>query len=142
MSTGKCSSECVNRVEKNSNQYVFFISLKFIFFFKMRLYLPLQKLSVQQELLSPVLTALVKCSRCNSLQRRYLRQQVLPPLRDVKTRPEVGDQLRNRLVKLLTTPATQVRDLVADFLFVLCKENGNYFFGIYFHCALFPMNIF
>lgn len=80
---------------------------------------------MQQELLSPVLTALVKCARCNSLQRRYLRQQVLPPLRDVKTRPEVGEHIRNRLVKLLTTPATQVRDLVADFLFVLCKENGN-----------------
>lgn len=85
-------------------------------------------MSVQQELLSPVLTALVKCSRSSSLQRRYLRQQVLPPLRDVKTRPEVGDHLRNRLVKLLTTPATHVRDLVADFLFVLCKENGTVFF--------------
>lgn len=71
---------------------------------------------------------LVKCARCNSIQRRYLKQQVLPPLRDVKTRPEVGDHLRNRLVKLLTTPATQVRDLAADFLFVLCKENGNWFF--------------
>ncbi|XP_031632601.1 synembryn isoform X2 [Contarinia nasturtii] len=81
------------------------------------------RLENMQELLSPVLTALVKCARCNKLQRQYLRQQVLPPLRDVKTRPEVGEHLRNRLVKLLTTPATQVRDLVADFLFVLCKEN-------------------
>lgn len=86
----------------------------------------IQKLAVQQELLSPILTALVKCVRCNSLQRRYIRSQVLPPLRDVKQRPEVGTHLRNYLCKLLTTPATQVRDLTSEFLFVLCKENGMY----------------
>lgn len=86
----------------------------------------IQKLAVQQELLSPILTALVKCVRCNSLQRRYIRSQVLPPLRDVKQRPEVGTHLRNYLCKLLTTPATQVRDLTSEFLFVLCKENGTY----------------
>lgn len=85
----------------------------------------IQKLAVQQELLSPILTALVKCVRCNSLQRRYIRSQVLPPLRDVKQRPEVGTHLRNYLCKLLTTPATQVRDLTSEFLFVLCKENGT-----------------
>lgn len=83
-----------------------------------------QKLSVQPELLSPVLTALVKCAQCNSLQRRYLRSEVLPPLTDVQNRPEVGNTLRNRLCRLLTTPATQVRDLVAEFLFIICKENG------------------
>lgn len=87
----------------------------------------IQKLAVQQELLSPILTALVKCVRCNSLQRRYIRSQVLPPLRDVKQRPEVGTHLRNYLCKLLTTPATQVRDLTSEFLFVLCKENGAFF---------------
>lgn len=70
----------------------------------------------------------MKCARCNSLQRRFLKQKVLPPTRDFKTRPEVGDHLQNRLIKLLTTPVTQVRDLVADFLFVLCKENGKIFF--------------
>ena len=30
-----------------------------------------------------------------------------------------------RLCKLLTSPVTDVKDLVADFLFVLCKEKGN-----------------
>lgn len=65
----------------------------------------------------------MKCARCNAIQRRYLKQNVLPPTRDFKTRPEIGDHLGNRLIKLLTTPATNVRDLVADFLFVLCKEN-------------------
>lgn len=88
----------------------------------------IQKLNVQQELLSPVLTVLIKCVRCSSLHRRYIRSQVLPPLRDVRTRPEVGTQLRNYLCRLLTTPTTQVRDLVAEFLFILCKENGKFNF--------------
>lgn len=79
----------------------------------------------QNELLSPILTALGKCVRCESLQRHYIRTQVLPPLRDVKNRPEVGTHLRNHLCRLLTTPNTQVRDLVADLLFVICKENGK-----------------
>lgn len=96
----------------------------------------IQKLAVQQELLSPILTALVKCVRCNSLQRRYIRSQVLPPLRDVKQRPEVGTHLRNYLCKLLTTPATQVRDLTSELLFVLCKENGTQIYLYPFrHCC-------
>lgn len=86
----------------------------------------IEKMAVQQEFLSPILTVLIKCARCSSLHRRYLRSQVLPPLRDVKQRPEVGTHLRNYLCKLLTTPATQVRDLVAEFLFILCKENGEF----------------
>ncbi|KAI4463718.1 synembryn [Holotrichia oblita] len=49
--------------------------------------------------------------------------QVLPPLRDIHTRPEQGDTIRNCLCRLLTSPITQVRDLAADFIFVLCKEN-------------------
>lgn len=76
-------------------------------------------------MLSPILTVMVKSARCNSLLRHYLKSKVLPPLRDVRSRPEIGDDLKNQLVRLLTTPATQVRDLVADFLFVLCKENGK-----------------
>lgn len=84
-----------------------------------------QKASTQQEYLSPILMTLVKCVRCNTIQRRYIRTVVLPPLRDVSERPEVGTELRNHLCRLLTTPATQVRDLSAEFLFILCKENGN-----------------
>lgn len=63
--------------------------------------------------------------RCNSLQRRYVRSIVLPPLKDVSNRPEVGDELRNQLCRLLTSANTQVRDLVAEFIFILCKENGE-----------------
>uniref|UniRef100_A0A1L8DLZ5 Putative signaling protein ric-8/synembryn regulates neurotransmitter secretion n=1 Tax=Nyssomyia neivai TaxID=330878 RepID=A0A1L8DLZ5_9DIPT len=82
-----------------------------------------QKVSAQNECLSPILTALVKCVRSSSCLRRYVRSQVLPPLRDVRRRPEDGTELRNYLCRHLTTPALQVRDLVAELLFVMCKEN-------------------
>lgn len=51
--------------------------------------------------------------------------QILPPLKDVMHRPEEGTTLRAKLCKLLTFPVVEVRDLVAEFLFVLCKENGK-----------------
>lgn len=75
------------------------------------------------ELLPPILTVLIKCIRCCSGNRRFVRSVVLPPLHDVQKRPEEGDALRNHLCKLLTSPSTQISDLVAEFLFVLCKEN-------------------
>jgi len=75
------------------------------------------------ELLSPVLTVLVKCARSDRVMRHYLRQEILPPLRDVSQRPEVGQELRNHLCRFLTLPAMILRDLSAELLFVLCKEN-------------------
>lgn len=47
----------------------------------------------------------------------------MPPLKDLDKRPEESDTLRGHLCKLLTTPITQIRDLVAELLFVLCKCN-------------------
>lgn len=52
--------------------------------------------------------------------------QVLPPLRDVKTRPEVGELLRNKLVRLMTHLDTDVKRVAAEFLFVLCSESGEW----------------
>ncbi|XP_001355672.2 synembryn [Drosophila pseudoobscura] len=75
------------------------------------------------ELLSPVLTVLVKCSRSDCVMRHYLRQEILPPLRDVSQRPEIGQELRNHLCRFLTLPAMILRDLAAELLFVLCKED-------------------
>lgn len=54
-----------------------------------------------------------------------VRVQVLPPLRDVINRPEVGSALRNKLVRLMTHIDTDVKDCAAEFLFVLCKESGE-----------------
>ncbi|CAK1551698.1 unnamed protein product [Leptosia nina] len=76
----------------------------------------------QYENLSPILTVLNKSARNVRAHRKYLRQTVLPPLRDVSRPPEQGNTLRNQLCRLLTTPVTSVRDLVAEFLFILCKE--------------------
>ncbi|KAH8292922.1 hypothetical protein KR044_008665 [Drosophila immigrans] len=75
------------------------------------------------ELLSPVLTVLVKCARSDRVMRHYLRQQILPPLKDVSQRPEIGNELRNHLCRFLTLPAMILRDLSAELLFVLCKED-------------------
>ena len=41
-------------------------------------------------------------------------------------RPEVGVETRNRLCKLLTSPVNAVSQIVAEFLFILCKESGKY----------------
>ncbi|CAG5009610.1 unnamed protein product [Parnassius apollo] len=76
----------------------------------------------QYENLSPILTVLNKSARSCRAHRKYLRQEVLPPLRDVSRPPEKGSTLRNQLCRLLTTPVTSIRDLVAEFLFILCKE--------------------
>ncbi|KAG8125564.1 hypothetical protein E2320_020687 [Naja naja] len=59
------------------------------------------------------------------LDRRLDR--VLPPLRDVKNRPEVGNLLRNKLVRLMTHIDTDVKHCAAEFLFVLCKESVSRF---------------
>lgn len=53
------------------------------------------------------------------------RLQVLPPLKDVKIRPEVGSTLRNKLVRLMTHVDMGVKQTAAEFLFVLCKESGE-----------------
>jgi len=65
----------------------------------------------------------------NRILRKYFKLRILPPLKktDVLERPEIGVKLRNKLCALLTSPATNVTDLVANILFILCKENGMYF---------------
>ncbi|GBP17100.1 Synembryn-A [Eumeta japonica] len=74
------------------------------------------------ENLSPILTVLNKSARGCRAHRKYLRGVVLPPLRDVSNPPEKGNTIRNQLCRLLTTPDMSVRSLVAEFLFILCKE--------------------
>lgn len=61
----------------------------------------------------------------NDLQPNHLHLQVLPPLTDVKIRPEVGSTLRNKLVRLMTHVDMGVKQTAAEFLFVLCKESGE-----------------
>lgn len=79
------------------------------------------KPSLQRQL-TPVLLCLAECGRGHRILRRYLRSRVLPPLSDVMNRPEEGNMLRNRLVRLMTSPCTDTKQLAAELLFVLCKE--------------------
>ncbi|XP_032869036.1 synembryn-A-like [Amblyraja radiata] len=78
-----------------------------------------------RETLTPVLSLLTESARFHRETRKFLRSRVLPPLRDVRNRPEVGETLRNKLVRLMTHINTDVKHCAADFLFVLCKENGE-----------------
>ncbi|XP_042352490.1 synembryn-A [Plectropomus leopardus] len=80
-----------------------------------------------KETLLPSLNLLTESSRIHRETRKFLRSKVLPPLRDVKNRPEVGDALRNKLVRLMTHIDTDVKDCAAEFLFVLCKESVSRF---------------
>lgn len=85
----------------------------------------LQPAKHQYEALAPILTLFMKLASSNMIFRKFLRKKILPPLRDVHNRPEQGTSLRNYHCKLLTSPITQIRDLVSEFLFTLCKENGK-----------------
>ncbi|XP_019345138.1 synembryn-B isoform X2 [Alligator mississippiensis] len=75
-----------------------------------------------RESLTPVLSLLTECCRVHRDIRKFLKAQVLPPLRDVTNRPEVGTTVRNKLVRLMTHVDLGVKQLAAEFLFVLCKE--------------------
>lgn len=75
------------------------------------------------ELLSPSFSALSVLSKSNRNIRKFLRELVLPPLKDASKLPEEGSDLRNKLVRLMTSTSTDVKESVADFLFILCKES-------------------
>ncbi|XP_041852316.1 synembryn-A isoform X2 [Melanotaenia boesemani] len=80
-----------------------------------------------KETLLPSLNLLTESARIHRETRKFLRSKVLPPLRDVTNRPEVGDALRNKIVRLMTHIDTDVKDCAAEFLFILCKESVSRF---------------
>ncbi|XP_068004579.1 synembryn-A [Melanerpes formicivorus] len=80
-----------------------------------------------KESLTPVLNLLTESARVHRQTRKFLKAKVLPPLRDVRNRPEVGSSLRNKLVRLMTHIDTDVKHCAAEFLFVLCKESVSRF---------------
>ncbi|KAM7414353.1 hypothetical protein PAMA_019256 [Pampus argenteus] len=83
----------------------------------------IDKGSNYKEGLTPVLSLLTEGSRHHREIRRYIKAQVLPPLKDVKIRPEIGTAIRNKLVRLMTHVDMGVKQTAAEFLFVLCKES-------------------
>lgn len=70
-----------------------------------------------------LLPALRTLARGNSTVRHFVRKRTLPPLKTVTGRPEEGQDLRARLVKLMVHADHSLAYSTADFLFVLCKEN-------------------
>ncbi|KAK6319840.1 hypothetical protein J4Q44_G00089470 [Coregonus suidteri] len=80
-----------------------------------------------KETLLPSLNLLTESARIHRETRKFLRMKVLPPLRDVTNLPEVGNALRNKLVRLMTNIDTDVKNCSAEFLFVLCKESVSRF---------------
>ncbi|XP_062402905.1 synembryn-B isoform X2 [Sardina pilchardus] len=76
-----------------------------------------------KEGLTPVLSLLAESSRYHREIRRYIKARVLPPLKDVSSRPEIGTTIRNKLVRLMTHVDMGVKQSAAEFLFVLCKES-------------------
>lgn len=83
----------------------------------------IDKGSNYKEGLTPVLSLLTEGSRHHREIRRFIKAQVLPPLKDVKIRPEIGTTTRNKLVRLMTHVDMGVKQTAAEFLFVLCKES-------------------
>ncbi|XP_015249746.1 PREDICTED: synembryn-A-like [Cyprinodon variegatus] len=80
-----------------------------------------------KEKLTPILSLLSESCRAHRETRLYIRKHILPPLRDVSHRPEEGDTVKSRLVRLMTHLDTDVKHCAADLLFVLCKENVRRF---------------
>lgn len=63
-----------------------------------------------QENLVPIVSAFCQMARGDRVIRKYLRQEVLPPLGRVgTTRPEEGNLIRNGLVRLMTSPLEDMK---------------------------------
>lgn len=72
-----------------------------------------------------ILTAFCYVCRVNPVIRKYLKQEILPPLQPSDVRPEQFKDLRGKIVQLMTTVDVPLKNMAADFLFVLCKENSQ-----------------
>jgi hypothetical protein len=71
----------------------------------------------------PILTAVRSVAKSCRIARKYMRLKILPSLKQVTFRPEDSGGLKSLLVPLMTSTVTNVKEMVADFLFILCKEN-------------------
>jgi len=81
--------------------------------------------STLKEDITPVLSVLYNLARALRPVRKHLKAAILPPLqaRDLVEKPEQGNSLKSRLVSLLTNTTGDISTMVAELLFVLCKEH-------------------
>uniref|UniRef100_A0A3B3CH82 Synembryn n=1 Tax=Oryzias melastigma TaxID=30732 RepID=A0A3B3CH82_ORYME len=80
-----------------------------------------------KEKLTPILNLLTESCRAHRETRLYIRKHILPPLRDVSHKPEEGNTVKSRLIRLMTHLDTDLKHCAADLIFVLCKENVRRF---------------
>lgn len=73
--------------------------------------------------ITPILKTSCMISAGFPAVRKYFRSRVLPPLTDVSKRPDDQDTPKGRLCRLLTCPDSTISVMVAEFIFILCKEN-------------------
>merc|ERR1719154_728069 len=81
--------------------------------------------STLKEDITPCLSVLWNIGRSLRPVRKFLKSVILPPLTAtvVKEKPEQGNTLKAKLVSLLTNTNGDISTMVAELLFVLCKEN-------------------
>lgn len=75
----------------------------------------------------PLVALFSDLSKLNSGVRRYFKKLLLPPRRNFEKRPEEGTGMTHKLIKLLTHVNHSIKIGVAEFLFVLCKEDADKF---------------
>ncbi|KHJ98989.1 hypothetical protein OESDEN_01046 [Oesophagostomum dentatum] len=78
------------------------------------------------DLLSTYFGSALKLCTASKEARRYCRLKILPPLgaADVARRPDEGETLRNKVVRVMMSPVFS-KDLASEFMFVLCKRSVN-----------------
>ncbi|KJH52240.1 hypothetical protein DICVIV_01568 [Dictyocaulus viviparus] len=76
------------------------------------------------DLLSTYFGSALKLCTASKQARRYCRLKIIPPLiaADVVRRPDEGDSLRNKVVRVMMGSALS-KDLASEFMFVLCKRS-------------------
>uniref|UniRef100_H2YH28 Synembryn-A n=1 Tax=Ciona savignyi TaxID=51511 RepID=H2YH28_CIOSA len=83
--------------------------------------------TIKTDILQPLLALLCQLCRLSAVIRKAFKAEILPPRKDLKRRPEEGGTLSNKMIKLCTHTNVEVKHGVADFLFVLCKEDVDRF---------------
>ena len=56
-----------------------------------------------------ILVSLCHICRSLCLVRKYLRKQILPPLKEIPARPEEEQTLKGRIIKLMTHPEINIK---------------------------------
>uniref|UniRef100_A0AC35TQ29 MYND-type domain-containing protein n=1 Tax=Rhabditophanes sp. KR3021 TaxID=114890 RepID=A0AC35TQ29_9BILA len=81
--------------------------------------------SSYEETLKVNMPILSQICRNNKMARRYCRERVLPPLtaKDVRSKPGVGNDLRNKFIRVIEQQKVSGYETVMEYLYVLCKQS-------------------